>query len=868
MTNWVSLPAAELAESLDTGTGGLSPDQVAERQEIHGPNSLAETKPPGVLAVLAHQFHSPLVYILLVATVVTILIEEYIDAAVIFTVLALNAGIGFFQERKAEKAVRALMGLVAPKAHVIRSGIEEEVESHQLVPGDLVLLESGQRVPADLRLARVTSLAVDESLLTGESVPVTKHTDPLAEDLPVGDRANMAFTGTIVTSGRGRGYVVAIADDTELGKIATQIREEEEPPTPLQQRMSRFAQVVGVVAALAAAAAVGVGVLRGEGASDMFLVGVALAVSAIPEGLPVVFTITLAVGVRRMAHRKAIIRRLPAVETLGSISSIGSDKTGTLTMNRMTVKEVWVDGNTTEPGESDDRISEPVRLTLLAGVLSNEATVSVDGDEVTTGGDPTEAALLVSAHQMGLDPDQERREWAVVEETPFEPEQRYSASVRRSGDDVLVFVKGAPERVLSMCTDMTSNSETVPLNRDAVDDALSGMASRGLRVLAMAFGPGSPSDGGDPDGLTLLGLQGMLDPPREGVKEAIAGCQKSGIRVVMITGDHPDTALAIAADLGIADQADRVVTGEEMGSLDTEELRRLVGEVAVFARVAPEHKLQVVRALQYHSEVVAVTGDGVNDAPALKVADVGVAMGVSGTDVAREAADMVLADDNFVSIYEAVREGRVTFDNLRKVTFFLISSGAAEVLAIIAAVAAGWPLPMIPAQILWLNLVTNGVQDVALAFEPGEPGIVDRAPRPREEGIISRLLWQRTLLAGLVMAIGTLILFRWTLDDTGSLVQAQTVALTAMVIFQAIHAGNARSEHISALRLSIFSNPILLVAVLGAVLLHVGALHLPFTQFVLRVEPIPLGTWFIILAMSLTVLVAVELDKWLRARFG
>jgi magnesium-transporting ATPase (P-type) len=372
----------------------------------------------------------------------------------------------------------------------------------------------------------------------------------------------------------------------------------------------------------------------------------------------------------------------------------------------------------------------------------------------------------------------------------------------------------------------------------------------------------------DPSGLTFLGLQGMIDPPREGVKEAVADCQRSGIRVVMITGDHADTALAIASDIGIASAASRVITGEDMEALDDDALRDLVGEVAVFARVSPEHKLRVVRSLQANDEVVAVTGDGVNDAPALKVADVGVAMGRSGTDVAREASDMVLADDNFVSIYEAVRQGRVTFDNLRKATFFLVSSGAAEILAILAAVAAGWPLPMLPAQILWLNLVTNGVQDIALAFEPAEPGVIDRAPRPRREGIVSRVLWQRILLSGVVMAAGTLAMFRWVLDSTGSLIQAQSVALTTMVIFQAIHAGNARSETTSALRISPFSNRMLLIAVLGAVGLHMAALHLPFTQYVLRVEPIRIEAWIPMLLIGLTVLIAVEIDKWVRRRPG
>ncbi|CAN5820088.1 cation-transporting P-type ATPase [soil metagenome] len=867
--SWMVMLTSEVEERLSTRGEGLSPAEVDDRYALVGPNLLAEAERPGVWSQILHQFRSPLVYILLVATVVTLAIEEYVDAGVIFAVLALNAAIGFFQERKAENAVRALMGLVAPKAHVIRSGRESVVESGGLVPGDVVLLESGQRVPADLRMFSTTALKVDESLLTGESVPVSKGADPLPETVQVGDQENMAFTGSVVTSGRGRGYVVATGADTELGRIATQIREEKEPATPLQLRMARFAKVVGVVVAVASSVSILLGIWRGGEPSEMFLVGVAIAVSAIPEGLPVVFTITLAVGVQRMARRKAIIRRLPAVETLGSITAIGSDKTGTLTANRMTVQEIWWDGRklVAEDAVPD---SEVLRRTLLAGVLANEADFDPDGESGSdVAGDPTEIALLVAAEIMGVEPAEERLRWDSNREIPFEPERRFAGSHRRNGDVEALFVKGAPERVLGMCRDMASDEDNVkPLDRDQIEAAVADMAAGGLRVLAMAYRSGAPVEGDidNPAGLTFLGIQGMMDPPREGVVEAIAGCQRSGIRVVMITGDHADTARSIAADLGIAGREAPVVTGQEIESIDDEGLQRVAGRVSVFARVSPEHKLRVVKALQSMDHVVAVTGDGVNDALALKVADVGVAMGVSGTDVAREASDMVLADDNFVSIYEAVRQGRITFDNLRKVTFFLISSGAAEIFAILTAVAAGWPLPMLPAQILWLNLVTNGVQDVALAFEPEEPGVIDRKPRLRSEGIISRLLWQRTLLTGAVMAIGTLAMFRWTLDTTGSLTQAQTVALTTMVIFQAFHAGNARSENVSALRISPFSNRFLIIAVLGAVALHVAALYVPFTQFVLRVEPIPVSTWVPMILVALTVVVVVEADKWLRAR--
>ncbi|MDQ4083733.1 MAG: HAD-IC family P-type ATPase, partial [Actinomycetota bacterium] len=616
--------------------------------------------------------------------------------------------------------------------------------------------------------------------------------------------------------------------------------------------------------------------------AEMFLAAVALAVAAVPEGLPVVFTITLALGVRRMARRNAIIRRLPAVETLGSTTTVGSDKTGTLTENRMTVQEVWADGQTFSVAEGPEvagapegdgaaTADRPLHLTLLCGVLTNEAEIyseSGSGDDLEIQGDPTEAALLVSANRMGIEPEEARARYASHAESPFESDRQYSASVRERDGEYLLFVKGAPERVLGMCERAATNGGTSNLDPQAIHEAAQEMASRGLRVLGMAYkvldAPPGEDKVPEPEGLTFLGLQGMMDPPRQGVREAVIGCQEAGIRVVMITGDHVVTAQAIARQLDITGEDDPVLTGAELENMDDEELRRRAPEVSVYARVAPDHKLRVVKALRSRGETVAVTGDGVNDAPALKSADIGVAMGKDGTDVAREASDMVLTDDNFVSIYSAVEEGRVTFDNVRKVTFFLISTGAAAILAILSALALGMPLPFLPAQLLWLNLVTNGLQDVALAFEPGERGVLKRPPRGKREGVVSGLLWERTLVAGIVMAVGTLLLFWWELGQTGSLERAQTVALTTMVLFMAFHVWNARSETRSAFRLNPLSNPFLLVAVLAALAVHVAALYLPPTQFVLRVEPIDLETWIRIVPVAATILAAIELHKYLR----
>jgi magnesium-transporting ATPase (P-type) len=896
---WHARSPQEVEERLHTGHLGLDADEIARRQQRYGPNRLEEIPPPSGLVVFLRQFRSPLIAILMVAAAVTFVLQEYIDATVIAAVLLINAFIGFTQERRAEESVRALTTLVAPRARVVRDGHEHDVASEELVPGDLVLLESGTRVPADLRLVSTTALAVDESLLTGESASVAKSTAAVAAHCAVADRTPMAFTGTVALRGRGRGYVVATGTATELGAIGEEIRGATAPDTPLQQRMQRFAHLIGaaVIASAAAAFAVGALVLD-ESWNDLFLVAVAMSVAAIPEGLPIVFTIALALGVRRMARRNAIIRQLPAVETLGSTTVVGSDKTGTLTENRMTVVAVWTpphpDAPATrhrfdegpavdEPAIPDptavpdvptpapvrpvpDLDGAPVDVAVLAAILANEAEIFYEDDTLHTVGDPTEVALLLAGVRSGLEAEQAQERYPTVAEIPFESERRWAGVVCNDGDRRVLFAKGAPERILPMCIRGPSDA---PLDPDEVAGANRDLASEGQRLLAVAMGPVEHWDDlvdGDrePEGLTFLGLIGMIDPPRAGVAEAVAGCQAAGMRVVMITGDHATTALAIARSLGIAEEHDRALTGEQLDDLDDAALADAVGHTTVYARVAPEHKLRVVSALQDQGEVVAVTGDGVNDAPALRRADIGVAMGAGGTDVAREAADMVLADDNFTSIHAAVEEGRVTFDNVRKVSFFLISTGVAAILTVFGALLLGWPLPFVPAQLLWMNLVTKGLQDVALAFEPGEPGVLGQPPRRRTEGILSPLLWERSAITGVVMATGTLVLFRWALDSGATLMEAQTVALTTMVIYQAFHLGNSRSSFTSVLRMDPFSNRFLLIAQVAALAVHVGALHFPPTQFVLRVEPLDAAAWVRIVAVSATILVAIEIHKVLR----
>ena len=877
---WHSLDSREVERLLDTGRHGLGAAEAEVRLAHHGLNQLEEEAETPPVLVLVRQFRSPLIYILLAALAVTVLLGEHLDASVIAVVLVLNAVIGFTQERRAEGAVRALTHMVVPRSRVIRDGHEHEIDSRQLVPGDVVLLESGMRVPADLRLISVNGLQVDESMLTGESVPVTKQVAPVDASCRVPDRACMAYTGATVTAGRGAGVVVATGAATELGAIAWLMRGEAPSPTPLQQRMDHFARVIGLVVGAAAIVTFTSGVALGESADDMFLVTVALAVSAVPEGLPVAVTITLAVGVRRMARRNAIVRRLSAVETLGSTTVIGSDKTGTLTENRMTVQEIWtaghhfvlaggVDGGQFLEGDEPAVIDErrPLHLTLLTGALTNEADVHWSDDELVATGDPTEAALLLSALTLGIEAHDARAAYPVVAEIPFEPAQQYSATIRSRHGAHTVFVKGAPERVIAMCSEILTDDGPMPLDGALAAGAAQQLAARGQRVLAFAYRPLAepPTDGlREPARLILLGLQAMIDSPRAGVQEAIAACQDAGIRVVMITGDHVATARAIAERLGITRPGqDEALTGAELAELDDDQLSARADRTAVYGRVSPDDKLRIVRALQRSGEVVAVTGDGVNDAPALKAAQIGVAMGGKGTDVAREAAEMVLADDNFVSIVAAAEEGRVTFDNIRKVTFFLISTGAAEITAILVAVWLQWPLILLPAQLLWLNLVTNGLQDIALAFEPAEKGVLRRRPRPSTGGVLDRRMWERVLIAGVVMGAGMLAMFRWELDSSDSLIRAQTVALTTMVVYQVFQAGNSRSETESVLLRNPFSNPFLFLATAAALSIHIAALYLPPTQYLLRVEPIELAAWLRIVAVATTILIAMELHKLL-----
>ncbi|MBI2867769.1 MAG: HAD-IC family P-type ATPase [Chloroflexi bacterium] len=886
--HWHIITAKQTLEELKSGPGGLSSAEAVARLAYYGPNSIESGKQINPWAILLHQFTSPLIYILLLAMVITMAIQHWSDAIVIGAIVILNAVIGFTQENRAENAMQALMRLISPKAEVLRDGHERQVESSTLVPGDIVLLQSGSLVPADLRLVRGVRLETEEALLTGESFPVRKDTAPLSGNgsLPIGDRRNMAFMGTIVSSGRGLGVVVATGSGTQVGSIARAMRRTTRAPTPLQGRMAGFSRWVTIIIVCASVLAFALGLSIGESPTEMFLTAVALAVAAIPEGLPIAMTVALAVSIRRMARRNAIVRRLAAVETLGSCTVIVSDKTGTLTENQMTVQAVFAGGShytVTGPGHSLEggilrdgrpvdmaRDAPPLHLTLQAGLLANEASIDRTDGGFTARGDPTEVALLVAAAKAGLSSGDLLSRYPKMAEVPFEPERQFAATVHRDGDGDrrVVFLKGAPERVLDMCDSWLMPDGLRPLDRDAVIVEARRMAEQGLRVLAMATGAGEQASkttlDGTPTGLAFLGLQGMMDPPRPEVIRSIAACKRAGIRVLMVTGDHAVTAVSIARMVGLADTIEQVVTGRDLDSMSDAELDQALRRVAVFARASPTQKLRIVNALRRAGHVIAVTGDGVNDAPALKAAHIGAAMGRSGTDVAKEASDIVLTDDNFATIYAAVEEGRVAFSNIRKVTFFLISAGAGQVIAILASLALRMPLPFLPAQLLWMNLVTNGVQDVALAFEPGETGLYRRPPRRSREGIISWTLVERTVLVGLLLAAGTLGIYAWERAEDVTLSYARVAALTTAIMFQFFHVGNCRSEDLSLFKKDPFSNRFLFLGAVIALAVHIGAMYFDPTQALLKLEPLTALTWTRLILVSFTIILVVELHKLLR----
>ncbi len=881
---WYRLDGEEVLRKCKTRFEGLTVSEAKERLKEYGPNRLPEEEGISKLKMLLHQFTSPLIYILLVAAIVTAILSEYIDTGVIAAVLILNAIVGYFQEYKAETSIRALKNMVVAKARVVRDGKEAEIPSKDLVPGDIVLLASGAKVPADLRLTDVTELRVEEAALTGESIPVEKTVQPLPEEyLAAGDQTNMAFMGTAVVNGRARGIVVETGAKTVLGGIARDVRELSVTQTPLQRKIVKFAQFIGLLVLGSAITIIVLGLALGMTLRDLFTTAVAASVATVPEGLPIVVTVTMAIGISRMVRRHAIIRKLTAVETLGSTTIICSDKTGTLTKNEMTVKVVYdgdhafeVTGSGYDPEgkilhdwEATDLESlKGLRSMLRIGLLCNESRLIEENGHMRIDGDPTEGALIVSAIKAGLEPEREKEGYPQVGIIPFESDRGFMATLHRHNGGMVVFLKGAPERVLDMCSRLPSGEA---LNPTKIMETAERFAEDGLRVLAMAFkdvGSHKIPDRFTPDrlenDLIFAGMQGMIDPPRPEAIEAIQGCRDAGIRVSMITGDHAVTASAIGRMMGLAENKNPAITGKELEEMTDDELFQRVQTTSVYARVSPHHKLRIVQQYMRHGEVVAVTGDGVNDAPALKAAHIGAAMGKSGTDVAREAADMVITDDNFAGIFHAVEEGRIVFDNIRKVTLFLIPTGFAAILSILIAMVLGIPVPYVAAQLLWINLVTNGLQDVALAFEPGEKDIIKRKPRNPKEGIMSRLMLERSVIVGILIAAGVVYNFYNALSHGASVEHARTIAMTTMVLFQFFQAWNSRSETRSVFLMNPLSNPFLFYSMVAAFLAQIAVIYVPALQWVFRTDILTGMEWFRIALVALTVIIAVEIDKYVR----
>ncbi len=836
-----------------------------------------------------HQFASPLIYVLVAAALLSLAIQEWSDAGFITAVLLVNAIIGTFQEYSAQRAAEALHKLVTTRTQVLRDGEAYEIDAEELVPGDIVLLESGDKVPADVRLLALHDLEVDESLLTGESLPVLKDGNTmLAADTPLGDRANMVFAGTLVGRGRARGVVVGTALDTALGRIAADVLFKQPPKAPLQVRMDNFTHWVAIFVGLAALIMFAVAVMRGTPLGEMFLLAVALAVSVIPEGLPVALTVALAIGMQRMVRRNVIVRRLLAVEALGSCTFIATDKTGTLTVNQLTARaiafpncDVWEvtgegvvpEGTMLTPRGMPSADEEALLQRLCqAAVLTNEGFLGRTESGWSHHGDAVDVAFLVLAHKAGVVKAEMGNAFPEIASIPYESERLFSASLNEVNGEQCAFVKGALERLLPMCSTMATTEQDVTLERELIEQQAQALASEGYRVLALAageieLGSGEVFSEEHLNEMVMIGLVGIIDPLRTEAKAAVAACRDAGIEVAMITGDHPATALALANELNMVERPDQVVTGPELKeSFDSGTIDQLTRQARVFARVGPHQKLYIVQSLQRNGHFVAVSGDGANDAPALRVAQVGVAMGKSGTDVARETADLIITDDNFASIVAGVEEGRVAYANVRKVIFLLISTGAAELVLFTLALLTGLPLPLVAVQLLWLNLVTNGIQDVALAFEPAEGDELQRPPRPPRESIFNRLMIERVVISALVIGTVAFLIFQWLLARGFTLAEARNGTLLLMVLFENVHVFNCRSETRSVFRHKLLSNPILLIGTAAAQLIHIGAMYTPWIKDVLNIQPVSLQHWLELLGFALIVLVAMELHKIIRLR--
>ena len=889
ISDWHARHADFAAQALDSPENGLSSQEAAARLRRHGLNQLAAAKPRHPVMRLLLQFHNLLLYLMMAAGIITALLGEWVDAGVLWAAVLINALIGFVQEGKAENALSAIRGMLAPHATVVRGGKRHDIDAASLVPGDRVIIASGDRVPADLRLIHARELRIDEASLTGESLAVEKSTAAVAADAALGDRNSMSYSGTLVVSGQGVGIVVATGLRTEIGRITRMISGIESVSTPLIRKINGFSFQLAVVILCLAAVTFAFGVLlRGYPLTDMFLMTVALVASAIPEGLPAIMTVILALGVQRMARQRAIIRRLPAVETLGSVTIICSDKTGTLTRNEMTVQLVVTsagtyqasgvgyapEGEITASAGSRDAASRPDLLAALqAGILCNDSEHEHREDGWHIVGDPTEGALLVLGAKAGIDASTLASQWPRLDSIPFESENRYMATYHKDEqDEDWILVKGAPERVLAMCRWQLDGEQLREVDVDYWRRMANDIAARGLRLLALARKPGRPGTGllspaDMEDGFIMLALTGIIDPPRSEAITAVEQCHAAGINVKMITGDHADTARAVGAQLGIG-VGKPAVTGAEIALLDDAGLQRLVTDVDIFARASPEHKLRLVQAMQDNGNIVAMTGDGVNDAPALKRADVGVAMGLKGTDAAREASDMTLADDNFATIAAAVREGRAVYDNLRKFILFMLPTNGGEALVVIAALLLGFTLPLTPAQVLWINMVTAGTLGIALAFDAPDENIMERPPRPPEEPLFTGFFVWRLALVSLLMMLGAVTLFLYKLNSGASLEVARTMAVNTIVLCEVVYLINSRRLKRSILdREGLFGNPYALLTMAICLFFQCAYIYWSPMNNLFGSAPLSAAEWLLTLAAALVLFFTVEAEKLIVQRF-
>jgi len=881
-------------EQLATTRDGLPQEEAEKRLEKYGRNELPGKKTIKLWKVIVDQLKSPLIYILIAAGIVSSVVGEVKDAVFIFFIILLNTGLGTYQEWRAEKSAESLQEYLKIYARTVRGGAERRINSEELVPGDIVLLKSGDKVPADMRLLKTKNLSIDESVLTGESVPVDKTNRKEKEYKDSSQCENLAFAGTRVTSGRASGMVTATGLDTEIGKIAEEVQSEEEVKPPLLIRMDRFAKQIGLIVLGGVAILAVIAIVQGYEYLEVFLLAVALAVSAIPAGLPVAVTVALSISSNRMAARNVIIRKLAAVESLGSCTLIASDKTGTLTVNRQTAKRLIIqpdrslkvsgEGYNDEGGivqEDEDRISgkDKEYLAKVARVtaLDNEATLKKAEDSWQYEGNPIDIAFLALSYKLDQDPLKIRNNAQILGEIPFESENKFSAKFYREKSSYRVASKGAPEIIIPLCKKMNKSGRFVDIDKKELSKKANELAGEGYRVIAVADGRArkrkdySHLSKDDLPGLNLLALVGFIDPIRSEAADAIKKSKNAGVKVVMVTGDNPETALTIARELEITQKKEEVITGSELGQendgddSEKEEFENKARSKKVFARIAPIQKLKLVEAFKRIGNFVAVTGDGVNDTPALKRANIGVAMG-SGTDVTKDTASIIITDDSFSSIVAGIEEGRFAYDNIRKVTYLLVSTGAAEVVLFIAALLAGLPLALVAVQLLWLNLVTNGLQDVALAFEKGEPGAMDRRPRSPSEGIFNKLMLQQVIISGAVMGGITIGTWYYLINNGWETGEARNLLLLLMVLLQNFHVFNCRSETTSAFRIPMSRNYLLIGGVIAAQGIHIGSMYIPFMQDLLGISPVTFKEWSILVGISFTIIIIMEIFKLVKRR--